>query len=79
MPQLEKKLYYRMLDVTAWKLIAQQKGFLFEKENKHRALDDTRESIKELVYYLNNIEFKEAPVATTTESKENTPKKATIV
>ena len=58
MPGLEKKLYYRMLDVTAWKLIAQQKGYLFEKENKHRALEDIRESIRELTYYLKNIEFK---------------------
>lgn len=58
MLRLEKKLYYRMLDVTAWKLIAQQKGFLFEKENRHRALDDTRESIKELAYYLKYMEFK---------------------
>ena len=58
MPRLDKKIYYRMLDVTAWKLIAQQNGFLFEKANKHRALEDTRESIKELVYYLENIEFK---------------------
>lgn len=58
MPRLDKKIYYRMLDVTAWKLIAQQKGLLFEKANKHRALEDTRESIKELVYYLENIEFK---------------------
>ncbi len=63
MPRLEKKLYYRMLDVTAWKLIAQQKGFLFEKENKHRALDDTRESINELVYYLKHIEFKTPDVS----------------
>ena len=58
MPRLDKRLYYRMLDVTAWKLIAQQKGYNFEKENKHRALDDTRESIKEMLYYLRNMEFK---------------------
>ena len=58
MPRLDKKLYYRMLDVTAWKLIAQQKGYLFEKENKHRALEDTRESIREMTYYLQNIHFK---------------------
>ena len=57
MPRLDKRLYYRMLDVTAWKLIAQQKGYVFKKENKHRALDDTRESIKEMLYYLKNIEF----------------------
>ena len=59
MPRLDKKLYYRMLDVTAWKLIAQQKGLLFEKTNRHRALEDTRESIREFVYYLDNIEFKQ--------------------
>ena len=58
MPRLDKKLYYRMLDVTAWKLIAQQKGYTFEKANKHRALDDTKESIKEMLYYLKYIEFK---------------------
>ena len=58
MPRLEKRLFYRMLDVTAWKLIAQQKGYEFAKENKHRALDDTRESIKEMLYYLKNMEFK---------------------
>ena len=58
MPRLNNKLYYRMLDVTAWKLIAQQKGLLFKKENKHRALEDTRESIKEMAYYLQNIHFK---------------------
>ena len=58
MPRLDKRLYYRMLDVTAWKIIAEQKGYIFKKENKHRALDDTRESIKEMLYYLNNIEFK---------------------
>ena len=58
MPSLDKKLHYRMLDVTAWKLIAQQKGLIFEKQNKHRALDDTRESIKELQFYLDNMTFK---------------------
>ena len=58
MPRLDKRLYYRMLDVTAWKLIAQQKGYIFEKENKHRALDDTRESIREILYYLKYMEFK---------------------
>ena len=58
MPRLDKRLYYRMLDVTAWKLIAQEKGYVFEKENKHRALDDTRESIREMLYYLKYMDFK---------------------
>lgn len=64
MTRLHKKLYYRMLDVTAWKLIAQQKGFEFEKQNKHRALDDTRESIKEFIYYISNMTFKPSNTAT---------------
>ena len=59
MPKLDKKLYYRMLDVTAFKLIAQQKGLIFKKENKHRALEDTRESIRELSYYLKHMPFQE--------------------
>lgn len=58
MPRLEKKLYYRMLDVTAWKLFFEREGFSFEKSNKHRALEDTRESIKEFQYYLNCFNVK---------------------
>ena len=54
---LEQKLFYRMLDVSSWKLLFQKKGFVFEKENRHRALPDTRESIKELRFYLENMTF----------------------
>lgn len=57
MTRLEKKLFYRMLDVSSWKLLFQKKGFTFEKQNKHRALEDTRESIKELRFYLDNMTF----------------------
>ncbi|MBC6415162.1 MAG: oligoribonuclease [Bdellovibrionales bacterium] len=57
MPRFDKRLYYRMLDVTAFKLIAQQKGYCFKKENKHRVLDDIRESIKEMSYYLENMNW----------------------
>jgi len=60
MPRLDKRLYYRMLDVTAFKLIAQEKGFLFKKANKHRVLDDIRESIKELNCYLEKMNFQPA-------------------
>ena len=42
MPRLDKRLYYRMLDVTTFKLIAQEKGYLFKKANKHRVLDDIK-------------------------------------
>ena len=58
MPHLEKRLYYRMLDVTAWKLFFEREGFAFEKTNKHRALDDTRESIREFQYYLSCFNLK---------------------
>lgn len=60
MPRLQKRLYYRMLDVTAWKIIFEQQGFIFKKENKHRALEDTKESIKEFAFYLNSMTFKKS-------------------
>ena len=53
MLDLEKLLHYRMLDVSAWKLIFKEKyGYEHEKENKHRAIDDIKESIAELQAYL---------------------------
>lgn len=62
MPKVDKKLYYRMLDVTAWKLFFESEGYVFEKSNKHRALDDTRESIQEYQYYLNCFNLKKLTV-----------------
>ena len=59
MVDLDSRLYYRMLDVTAWKIMFESEGFIFKKENKHRALEDTRESIREFDYYLKNIKFSE--------------------
>ena len=52
LPTLEAKLHYRMLDISAWKIIFFNKNIMFKKENKHRALDDIRESIKEMKTYL---------------------------
>ena len=50
---LASKLHYRILDVTSWKLMMKaQFGVEYEKKNTHRALDDIRESIAELRYYL---------------------------
>ena len=49
---LESKLHYRMLDVSSWKIIFEAKRIFYKKQNKHRALDDIRESIEELKYYL---------------------------
>lgn len=53
MPELNKKLHYRMLDVSAWKVYfenAKNKKFL--KREEHRALDDIKGSIEELKWYL---------------------------
>lgn len=52
-PELSHRLHYRMLDVSSWKIIFGLKYNLFyQKQNQHRALDDIRESMSELKYYL---------------------------
>jgi oligoribonuclease len=52
-PQLDLKLHYRMMDVSAWKILMQGKyGVEYEKKNVHRAFDDIQASIAELQYYL---------------------------
>ena len=53
MPELNEKLHYRMLDVSAWKIYfenALNKKFI--KPENHRALDDINGSIEELKWYL---------------------------
>lgn len=53
MPALDLKLHYRMLDVSAFKVLMQGKyGKIFEKANNHRAFDDIQASIAELQDYL---------------------------
>lgn len=53
MPALDLKLHYRMLDVSAWKVVMQAKyGLKFEKKEVHRAFDDIQASIAELQHYL---------------------------
>ena len=53
LPKTKKRLHYRMLDVSSFKLIFSTKyQVTFKKTNKHRALDDIQESIKELTHYL---------------------------
>ena len=55
-PRLDARLHYRMLDVTAWKVVFEGKyGKRFAKAEAHRALGDIRESIKELRYYLGKV------------------------
>jgi oligoribonuclease len=57
-PKLEARLHYRMLDVSAWKVVMQAKyGVTYTKKEAHRALDDIRESIEELQSYLEKAKF----------------------
>lgn len=52
-PRFADKLHYRLLDVTSWKIIFNQKyDIRYDKKNSHRALDDIHESIEELKFYL---------------------------
>lgn len=52
-PELDLKLHYRMLDVSALKVFMQGKyGVEFEKKEIHRAFDDIQASIAELQYYI---------------------------
>jgi oligoribonuclease len=58
MPQIVDFLHYRVVDVTAFKIILAQwagKDILFKKKNTHRALDDIMESIAELKFYKENF------------------------
>ena len=55
-PRFDARLYYRMLDVTAWKVVMEGKyGKRFAKPETHRALEDIRGSIEELKYYLKKV------------------------
>jgi oligoribonuclease len=52
-PKFDARLHYRMLDVSAWKVVFDGKlNKKFAKFDAHRALDDIRGSITELQYYL---------------------------
>ena len=55
-PRLNDRLHYRMLDVTAWKVVFEARyGKKFAKPEAHRALEDIRGSIEELNYYLKKV------------------------
>lgn len=54
--RLDERLHYRMLDVSAWKVVFEGKfGKKFAKPEEHRALGDIRGSIMELQYYLGKV------------------------
>lgn len=59
MPTLEAFFHYRNLDVSTLKILAERWAPQimggFSKQEKHRALDDIRESIDELRYYRREL------------------------
>lgn len=58
-PRFEDRLHYRMLDVSAWKLVFEGKfNKKFAKPEQHRALEDIRGSIQELKYYLEKVKVR---------------------
>ncbi|HEY1085941.1 MAG TPA: oligoribonuclease [Candidatus Saccharimonadales bacterium] len=55
-PRLNARLHYRMLDVSAWKVVFEGKyRKKFAKPEAHRAMDDIRGSIEEIEYYLKKL------------------------
>lgn len=54
--RMDARLHYRMLDVSAWKVVFEGKyRKKFAKPEAHRALSDIRGSIEELKYYLSKV------------------------
>lgn len=54
--RFDSRLHYRMLDVSAWKVVFEGKyKKRFAKPEAHRALSDIRGSIEELKYYTKKI------------------------
>lgn len=54
--RLNARLHYRMLDVSAWKVVFEGKyRKKFAKPEAHRALEDIKGSIEEIEYYLKKV------------------------
>src|SRR4051812_17344134 len=69
MPVLEKRLHYRMVDVSTIKELARRwfpaiTAKQPQKKETHRALDDIRESIDELRFYRQHVFLPATPPAT---------------
>lgn len=61
-PEVAKRLHYRMLDVSAWKVYFENaRGEKFLKREAHRALDDIQGSMEELRWYVEKLEAKNQP------------------
>ncbi len=58
-PEVAKRLHYRMLDVSAWKVYFENaRGEKFLKREAHRALDDIQGSMEELRWYVGKLAAK---------------------
>lgn len=58
-PKFDNLLHYRMLDVSSWKVMMTTKyNITYQKQKKHRAVDDIYESIAELKEYLRYFKIK---------------------
>lgn len=59
MPKLEQFFHYRMIDVSTLKELAKrwapEVASGLQKESRHLAMDDIRDSINELIYYRQNF------------------------
>ncbi|MAJ82274.1 MAG: oligoribonuclease [Legionellales bacterium] len=59
MPKLAEFFHYRHLDVTSLKIVYEtlekDKNITFSKKNTHRAMDDIKESVAELNFYLKHM------------------------
>lgn len=61
-PKVAKRLHYRMLDVSAWKVYFENaRGEKFMKREAHRALDDIQGSMEELQWYVAKLAAKNQP------------------
>jgi oligoribonuclease len=62
LPEVAKRLHYRIIDISSFKEIFRSKYNLsFQKKNLHRAVSDIHESIEELKFYLS---FVQVPTST---------------
>ena len=71
MPEVARRLHYRLIDVSSFKEIYRGLyGLTFQKKNTHRATDDILESIRELQFYLS---FVKVPGVNAPAAAETTP------
>ncbi len=70
MPEFSKNCHYRVVDVTSFKEIFRSYfGLEVQKAKGHRALDDVRESIGELQYYMDFLDREKAKAAVATQKQ----------